>query len=148
MDYMFWIWLAVLVFSAAVELATREIVSIWFTFGAVIPFILAATNAVSWEWQLVIFILLSAAMILGLRTVTKKFLLRNIKEDTNLNSYIGNRYKMLTRADPETIGSLRINDVIWSAVAENGSTLESGETVEVVKVTGNKLIVKKVSEKD
>ncbi len=144
MDYMFWIWLGILVVTAIVELVTMEVVSIWFTCAAVIPFILAATKAVSWEWQLVIFIVLSAAMIIGLRPVTKKFLLKNSNARTNTSAYIGKRYRMLTRTDFETVGSLKINDVVWSAVEENRQALEAGDIVEVVKISGNKLLVKKI----
>lgn len=143
MDYMFWVWLAVLVVAAIVELATREIVSIWFTFGAIIPFILAGTKAVGWEWQLVIFILLSAVLIIALRPLTKKFFLKNNDLRTNTDAYVGNRYRLLTGTDFETVGSLKINDVVWSAVEENRQAVKAGEVVEVVKVAGNKLVVRK-----
>lgn len=147
MDIMFWIWLGVLVVTAVVELATMEVVSIWFTFGAIIPFILAGTRAVGWEWQLVIFVVLSAAMIIGLRQITKKFLLRNSNARTNLDAYIGQKYRMLSRTDFETVGSVKINDVVWSAIGEGQQTIEAGEIVEIVKVSGNKMIVKKPEEK-
>ena len=51
---------------------------------------------------------------------------------------------MLTKTDFETIGSLKINDITWSAVAENQEEIKENEIVEVVKISGNKLIVKKV----
>lgn len=146
MNYMFWIWLGVLVFSAIIELVTREIVSIWFTFGAVVPFVLSATGAVGWIWQVVIFIVLSAVMIVCLRAATKKFLLKNANLHTNTDALIGKRYRMITRTDFETLGSLKVNDVVWSVAEENRQAVEEGEIVEVIKVSGNKLIVKKVSE--
>lgn len=148
MDTMFWVWLGVLIVATIVELATMEVVSIWFTFAAIIPFILAATRAVSWEWQVVIFIILSVVMIAGLRTVTRKFLLKNSNARTNTDMYIGKKYRMISRTDFETVGSLKINDVVWSAVTENQQVIEAGEIVEIVKVVGNKLIVKKVESDD
>lgn len=147
MSVMFWVWLGVLVVTAVLELATMEVVSIWFTFASIIPFILAATNTVGWEWQVAIFVVLSAIMIIGLRSVTKRFLLKNANLRTNTDAYIGNKYRMLSRTDFETVGSVKINDVVWSALGEKQQTIEAGEVVEVVKVEGNKLIVKKFEEK-
>ena len=147
MDVMFWVWLGVIVVSAIIELATMEVVSIWFTFGAIVPFILAATRAVGWVWQLVIFIVLSATFIVGLSEITKKFLLRNSNEKTNVDALIGQKFRMISRTDFETVGSVKINDVVWSAIGENQQTIEAGEIVEIVKVSGNKMIVKKAEEK-
>ncbi len=146
MDVMFWVWLGVLIVTAVVELATMEVVSIWFTFAAILPFILAATKAVGWVWQLVIFVCVSAILIIALREVTKKFLLRNSNEKTNLDALVGKKYRMLSRTDFETVGSVKINDVVWSAIGENQQTIEAGEVVEIVKISGNKMIVKKAGE--
>ncbi len=143
MDFMFWIWLVVIVLTAVVEFATMEIVSIWFTFGAIIPFILSGTRAVSWWVQIVIFVLVSSLLIISLRSLTKKFLLRNTNEKTNTDAYVGQKFKMLERTDFETVGRVKINDVVWSAVAENRETIEKEEIVEVVKISGNKLVVKR-----
>ena len=144
MDVMFWVWLGVIVVTAILEFVTMELVSIWFTAGAIIPFIMAATNSVRWEIQLAVFVVLSAILVASLRSVTKKFLLRNSNEKTNINALIGQKHRMLSRTDFETIGSVRINDVVWSVSGEDQQTIEKDEIVEIVKVEGNKLIVKKV----
>lgn len=146
MDVMFWVWLGVIVVSAIIEFSTMEIVSIWFTFGAIIPFIMAGTNAVRWEIQLVVFVVVSAILIVSLRGITKKFLLRNSNEKTNVDSLIGKHFRMLERTDFETLGSLKINDIIWSAIGENQQVIEKGDVVEIVKIEGNKLTVRKVVE--
>lgn len=143
MDVMFWVWLGVIIVTAIVEFATMEVVSIWFTFGAIIPFILAATGALNWIWQVVIFVVLSAVMIVSLRSVTKKFLLRNSNEKTNVDSLIGQKVRMLSRTDFETVGSVKINDVVWSAIGFSKQTIEKDEIVTILSVQGNKLVVKK-----
>lgn len=143
MDFMFWVWLGVIVATAIVEFATMEIVSIWFTIGAIIPFILAATNCVRWEIQLVVFVVISAVLIVSLRRITKKFLLRNSNDKTNLDTLIGKELRMLKKTDFETIGSVKVNDIVWGAVGQNQETIEKDEIVQVVKIDGNKLIVKK-----
>ena len=146
MDVMFWVWLGVIIVTAIVEFATMEVVSIWFTIGAIIPFILAATGAVNWIWQVVIFVVLSAIMIVCLRSVTKRFLLKNSNEKTNVDSLIGQKVRMLSRTDFETVGSVKINDVVWSAIGFSQQTIEKDEIVTILSVQGNKLVVKKDKE--
>lgn len=148
MDPMFWVWLGVIVATIVIEFATMEIISIWFTVGAVIPFILAATNSVAWWVQILVFIGVSALLIISLRNVTKKFLLKNSEGKTNLESVIGQEFRMIEKTDFETIGAIKINDVVWSAVEENHKAIDKGEIVQVVRVQGNKMIVKKVSSSD
>ena len=79
--------------------------------------------------------------------MTKKFLLKNAKEKTNLDLLVGKKVRMLERTDFETMGSVKINDVVWSAVGEHNETIEKDEIVEVVKISGNKVIVKKIEDK-
>lgn len=146
MDFMFWIWLAVIVVTAIAEFATMEIVSIWFTFGAIIPFIMAATNSVSWEAQIVVFVVISALLIASLRSVTRRFLFKGNTEKTNLEMYIGMQYRMIMRTDFETVGAIKINDVVWSAVALNRETIEAGAIVQVVDIDGNKFVVRELVE--
>lgn len=148
MDVMFWVWLGVIVVSAIIEFATMEIVSIWFTFGAIVPFIMAATNSVRWEIQLVVFVIISALLIVTLRSLTKKFLLKNTGAKTNADSMLGKHYRMLEKTDFETMGSVKVNDVVWSAIEQNQQTIEKGEIVEVVKISGNKLVVKKIEQQN
>lgn len=147
MNVMFWVWLAVIIVTAILEFATMEIVSIWFTLGAIVPLILSATNAVRWEIQIVIFVVISALLIVSLRSVTKKFLLKNSDGKTNIDALIGQKYRMLSRTDFENVGSVKVNDVIWSAIGVDQQTIEKDEIVEIVKVKGNKLIVKKLDTK-
>ncbi len=144
MDFMFWVWLGIVVVTAIVEFATMDLTSIWFTAGAVIPFILSAIGGISWIIQVVIFVVLSAVFIILLRPLAKKYLLRNANEKTNTDSYIGREFKMLTGCDFENNGSVKINGVVWSAVSESGEMIEKDCIVKVKKVDGNKLVVEKV----
>ncbi len=147
MSVMFWVWLGIIVVTAIVEIFTMELVSIWFTIGAIIPFIFSGTTTLALEWQILIFVAVSAILMLSLRGVTKKFLLKNAKEKTNLDLLVGKKVRMLERTDFETMGSVKINDVVWSAVGEHNETIEKDEIVEVVKISGNKVIVKKIEDK-
>ena len=144
MSAMFWVWLGVIVATIILEACTMELVSIWLTAGAIIPFILAATNGVNWEVQLIIFISLSIIFIIALRKITKKALLKNSNGKTNLDALIGQKYRMLTETDFDSVGTVKINDVVWNAIGKNRQEIKAGEIVRIVKVRGNKLIVEKI----
>lgn len=144
MDIMFWVWMGVIVVSAIIEIITTDLISIWFTFGAIIPFIFAATGVVNAEWQIVIFVIISAILIAFLRKITKKFLLRNANTKTNTDALIGKKFKVLEKTDFETTGKIKVNDVEWSIVGQDRETIEKGVVVEILKISGNKLIVKEI----
>lgn len=142
MEVMFWVWLGVIALTAIVEFISLDLTSIWFTVGAIIPFILAAIGGVRWEIQVAVFVGVSALLLIFLRKITRKMLLKNANFKTNIDAIIGKKVRMIERTDFETLGAVKINDVVWSARGENSETIEKGEVVEVVKVDGNKLIVK------
>lgn len=142
----YWIWICVIVGTVIIEALTMDVVSIWFTIGAIVPLILSATNACGWEIQVIVFTIISAVLILTLRKVTMKFLIKNSNEKTNLDAIIGKKCRLLEKTDFETLGSVKINGVVWSVTGVNQETIEKDELVEIVKVVGNKLQVKKVEE--
>lgn len=142
MSTMFWVWLGIIIATILIEFITMELVSMWFTVGAIIPFILSTTNKIGWEIQVSIFVVVTILLIVFLRKSAKKWLIK-ATEKTNIDEIIGKKYRLLEKTDFETVGSIKIHDVIWSVVEENQKTIESGEIVEVVKVQGNKLVVKK-----
>lgn len=147
MDIMFWVWLGVIVLTVIVEIATLELVSIWFSFGAVIPFILSALNVIPMEFQIIIFVIVSGLLIILLRKYAQKLLFKNMNEKTNVQAFEGKVVRLLEDVDFEKSGSVKVNDIVWTAVTDDGSSLKKGDLVEITKVEGNKFIVKKYEEK-
>ena len=142
MSVMFWIWLGVIVLTLIIEIFTTELISICFTLGAVPPFILAGTTPLAPVWQILIFIALSALMLIFLRKVTRKYLLKGNNEKTNTDLLIGKECTLLGDTDFEKIGKVKINDVEWNAVGADRMKISAGTIVEIVSISGNKLIVK------
>lgn len=147
METMFWVWLAVIAISLVIEIITLDLVSVWFACGAVIPFILSAIGGIGVEWQILVFVIVTALLIIFIRKYAQKLLLKNMNTKTNVDSLIGKRYRLLEDTDFEHIGSVKVNDVVWTAVSSDGSLIKAGQLVEVEKIDGNKLIVKAVEEK-
>ena len=147
MEPIFWVWIGIIIATAVIEFVTLDLASIWFTAGAIIPLILSIVGGVHWAIQVAVFFVVSIALILSLRRLTRKFLLRNAKEKTNLDALVGNTYKLLTRTSDDDVGTLKVNGVIWNVTGKDGQTIEAGEKVQIVKVEGSKFIVEKAETK-
>lgn len=143
---MFWIWLAIIVLSVIIEIATLDLVSVWFAVGGIIPFILSAIGGIAMEIQISVFVVVTAVLIIFIRKYAQKLLFKNMNDKTNLDMQIGKIYRMLDDANFEKNGSIKINDVVWTAVSESGELIKSGQLVEVVKIGGNKMFVKPVKD--
>ena len=142
MEWMIWVWLAVTALSLILEFITMEMASIWFVAGGILGMILAACG-VGWEIQLIVFILVSLILLLSLRKIALKLLLKNTNAKTNAVGEIGKTVKLLTDISDEKPGTIKLNDVVWNVVAEDGSEIKAGAKVEIVELKGNKYIVKK-----
>lgn len=146
MDTMFWVWLAVIAISIIIEIITLDLVSVWFAFGAVVPFILSAIEGVGIEWQIAIFVVVSALLIIFVRKYAQKLLFKNMNTKTNVEALEGRKVRLLEDTDFEKNGSVKINDVVWTAISDDGKLIKQGSLVEIVKVDGNKLHVRETQE--
>ena len=143
-EIMVYIWLAVVVLSLVGEAATMDMTSIWFAVGGVcsiIAWCIWNTDTGSIILQVVLFVCVSLVCLCTLRKVCKNFLLRKDNEKTNASSLVGTRTKLLTDILDNQKGTLKLNDVVWACVSEDDSEIPAGETVEIVKINGNKLVV-------
>lgn len=140
---MIWVWLAVVAVSLIVEFMSWDLTSIWFAVAGLISLILSAIDGIAWEVQLAVFIVVSALLLIFVRKICRKLLLKNANTKTNVDAYVGKRSKLLKAigAD-ENYGEIKFNGVIWQAMSETGEEIEAGAEVEVVRVEGNKMVVK------
>ena len=137
-----YVWLGIFVVSLIIEFLTLELVSIWISAGALSGLILALLG-VGLEWQIVVAVILTLACILGLRRFCVKFLLKG-KEKTNMDVYIGKKEKLKVGTDVDGGGSIVLNGVSWGVKSENGELIKEGSLVEIVRLEGNKLVVRRV----
>ncbi len=117
MEVTFWVWLAIIVVSVIVEIATLDLVSVWFAVGSIVPFILSAIGGIAIEIQISVFVVVTAVLIIFLRKYAQKLLFKNMNDKTNLDMQIGKIYRLLEDADFEKNGLIKINDVVWTAVS-------------------------------
>ena len=146
-QYMWIIWLALFVIMLVIEGAGPGLVSIWFSFGALIALLVSFIPGVAWWIELIVFIVVSVATLLALRPVVRRFYKRN-NIRTNVDSFVGKRGYVIEDITLLKPGAIKIGDVSWTAIPidKNAKILEN-EVIEVVAINGNKLVVKKVEDK-
>ena len=142
--YMWIIWLALFVLMLGIEALGPELVSIWFSFGALIALIISFIPGVTWWIELLVFVVISIATLLAVRPIFKKYFKRNTFR-SNVDSIVGKRGFIVDEISTLVPGTCKIGDVTWTAISvDDRQTIKKDEIVEVVAVSGNKLIVKKV----
>ena len=145
--YMEVLWLALLIVFAVLEASTVSLVSIWFMWGALTALIAALCGAEIWL-QVVLFFVVSIALLLCLRPLSKK-LLKKRKVATNADSNIGK-----TAVVTETIdnlrgtGAVKISGVEWSARSVDDSVLEKDAVVRILRIEGVKVCVERAEKKE
>ncbi|MCI6357079.1 MAG: NfeD family protein [Erysipelotrichaceae bacterium] len=131
------VWILVFIIAIVVEISTQELVSIWFSVGA-IPAIILAAFGLSFWWQLGTFAVVSAIAFV----LSQIFLKKRIKINssaTNADSLVGNEILVISRVTPTSIGEGRVRDVVWTIASDE--TIEKDEFAIVKEIKGNKLIV-------
>ena len=145
-QYMVWIWLGLFIAAIILEAETQDLVSIWFSLGALISIILSAFDNIPWYLETIVFIVVSLTAVICTRPLAKK-LLNNAIRNTNIDEYVGKHVKVLKSISKFEDGEIRFHDVIYSAclLEEETDTINEGEIVEVVTFRGNKVVVKKIN---
>ena len=143
---MIYIWIAIFVVSLFVEIATTALLSCWFAAGSLAALILSAFLGDRLIWlQVLVFVIVTVACFLLLR---KYFLKKKKESKTNVDTLIGEIGDCQEVIKKHYPGTIKIKGLIWTAEVEqeNDEVIEPGDLVEILRVSGNKLIVKKYKE--
>lgn len=138
-----WIWLVLTIILIIFEVCTTGLTSIWFAAGGVVAFILSLLKAPIWA-QIIAFAVVSVLLLIFTRPLVQK-VLKVGENKTNLDSLIGKSAKVITEIDNNKgTGNAVVNGQEWTArSADDSEIIPEGTIVEVVNITGVKLIVKK-----
>ncbi|MBQ7906545.1 MAG: NfeD family protein [Clostridia bacterium] len=138
-----WFWLALTIALIVVEVATVQLVTIWFAVGAGVTSLITALTNIEIYWQIVIFALISIALLLATRPLVKKLLAkRSEKQKTNLELLIGKEAVVVEEIDNVMgKGAVKIGGAIWSARSLDGRKIFKDEIVVFREIDGNKAIV-------
>ena len=136
------LWAVIFIVSVIAELATMQLVSVWFAIGAVAAFI--ASFFLPFGLQLAVFAVVSVICFIASRPLIKKLMVNFTP--TNIDKEIGSRALVIEAIDEKNkTGRIRLNGVDWNAYTIDGSLIEKDEPVVVKQISGTKVLVEKYS---
>ena len=142
MEYYYWL-------IAAIVLVILEIMSagfgvICFAIGAAFSALVSGLGG-TLTWQVVVFVVVSMLAFIFLRPVVIRFLDKKSKNvKTNAEALIGRKGIVSECIDAEQhTGRVAIDGDDWKAVSEDGSVIEKGADVEIVKLDSIIVTVKR-----
>lgn len=133
------IWFAIFVLAAIIEATTMDLSSIWFSVGALAA-LLASLFGAGEVVQAIIFLIVSAGLLVVLRPIFKKYIKRNDAK-TNVDRLIGKTAVCIKAIPVGERGEVRIDGKIWTAIANE--EIAKDEKVVVLGIEGVKLVVRK-----
>ena len=149
--YMVYIWVSIIAAGLLLEaVEAGSLVTIWFSVGAIIPLIMSFFG-ITTAWyivvEVIVFGFITVLSLVFLRKIAKRTLLKNSKEKTNMEIYIGKKFKISRIDEDNDIFYIKLNGVEYRVVSENEENFALGDQVELLSISGNKVIVKKVEQK-
>lgn len=140
MDWFAILWLVLMIVFILIEVSTVSMVSIWFASGALTALIASLCKAPLWL-QIVLFAVVSAALLLALRPLARKYFTPRLTK-TNVDAVVGTEGLVTQRIDNlSASGSVKLGGVEWSARSTSGAPLEEGTRIRVDRVEGVKVFV-------
>lgn len=135
-----WFWLVALVLFIILEASTSALVCVWFVGGSFVALLAQIFGAPIWA-QVILFVLVSAGLLLALRPLMKKFVSPK-KIVTNARSNIG-KTALVTETIDNLLGqgAVKIAGVFWSARSVDDSIIAEGTVVRIVEIEGAKVCV-------
>lgn len=138
---MFYTWLSIVVALAILEIATVNLVSIWFVVSGIIAMItsLFTDNIII---QASIFIIFGIIFMLLTKKIIKKII--PDKEKTNLDRIIGMTGIVISKITKNKSGEVKVDGKIWTAISN--TTINENEPVKILEINSTKLKVEKIKE--
>lgn len=137
------IWLIVAIALVIIELLTAGFGVICFAIGAGFS-ALAAGLGLGLTGQIIIFAVVSLLTFIFLRPVAMRFLNKKSKDyKTNADALVGRKAIVSERIDAvQHTGRVAVDGDDWKAVTADGSIIEKGTEVEIIKLDSIILTVK------
>jgi len=134
------VWFALMVLFIFMEATTVSLVSTWFAVGSLVAMITALLGGKFWI-QVVLFFVVSVALLLALRPLTKKFFTPRLAK-TNIDSVIG-AVGMVTVEINNVLatGQVKLGAMEWTARSTSAHTIPAGTLVKVDRIEGVKVFV-------
>lgn len=137
-------WIILFLVLLLIELATVNLVSIWFAIGSLAAFITSFfTDSIL--IQLLVFVVISVVSLFITLPIVKKFKSKEKIVPTNLDRVIGKEVDVVKEIKQNHYGEVEVFGTTWTATSKD--TFKVGEKAKVVKMDGVKLIVEREENK-
>lgn len=137
-------WLVLFVILALFELATVNLVSIWFAIGAIIAtFVSLVTDNIM--IHLAVFTITSILLLLLTKPFVKKIKRKDVVP-TNLDRVIGKVGVVTEKIEKDGIGEVKVLGKRWSAYSDK--EIKENCKVKILSINGVKLKVEEFKESD
>lgn len=133
-------WLIVVVVMAVIEIITLGLTTIWFAGGALVAF-LASLLGAGLLMQTILFIVVSVILLAVTRPLAVEFFNKG-RIKTNAESLIGETAVVQQEIDNlRAKGMVSINGQEWSARSVDNEIIPNETLVEIMEISGVKLLV-------
>lgn len=142
MGEMMILWLVVIILSIGIEVCTLGLTTIWFAGGALVA-LLSALFSLPVVVQVLLFFGVSLLLLYFTRPIAVKYFNKD-RVKTNVESLVGRQAIVISEIDNlQGIGQITVGGQEWSARSlEDSVRFDVGAVVEIVAISGVKLIVK------
>jgi membrane protein implicated in regulation of membrane protease activity len=137
-----WIWVALVIIFAAIELFTLGLTTVWFAIAALVMVFLSFIK-MPLSVQVLIFLSIATLLLIFTRPfAVKKFKMG--REKTNVDSLVGKHVLVIKKISEFEKGEVKLNGLIWAARSEDNTEIAEGSKCELLRVEGVQLIVQKL----
>lgn len=143
---MWHIWLIIAGVCFIIEMATVGFFVFWFGVGALVSMIVSIFAPENLVLQATVFVISSVILLLATKPLVDRFTKKDKKVEMNSTSNIGKKGIVTQDVNPiEGVGLVKVAGEVWSAKTSDGSKIEKGSEVKVVKIDGVKLVVEQIN---
>ncbi len=136
------IWLGVVILTLIIEILTQGLTTIWFSIGAAVAAVMTVWDISIW-WQIGAFVTVSVVVMLLVRPLAKRWMKTSITP-TNVDQMLQEEAVVIEEINnAANTGRVRLRDVDWVARADDESVIPIDTMVNILRIDGVKLIVKK-----
>lgn len=136
--YIFWI--IIVIILTILEISTVNLVSVWFILSSLVSLLLSFFID-SFFIEFLVFVILGIILLITTKPLINNYLMKNKNVATNLDRVIGMTGIVTEDITKNEIGEIKVDGKRWSAISN--SEIKKGEYVEVEKMKGVKLVVRK-----
>jgi len=142
-----YIWMIIAALFVVGEIFTAGFFLLWFGIGAAVAGVLSLFG-LGFAWQLGAFVLVSGVLFVVSRRFADKFTKKQ-PPGIGADRVIGREGIVFEEIDnAKNTGRVRLKKEEWRADSETGEVIPDGNRVEVIRLDGTRLVVRKIKEEE